>query len=128
MRLVGGISVIALIASAVLAQDSGITRTLLQKFDVPEDVVQEGVFGLAELESGMSIGRHFHYGIEAGYVLAGQLELSIDGEGIKVLEAGESYQIAAGKIHDAKNIGSSPARVNAVWVVEKGKPLSQPVD
>jgi mannose-6-phosphate isomerase-like protein (cupin superfamily) len=34
--------------------------------------------------------------------------------------------IPAGKVHDAKNTGSGPAKVLATYVVEKGKPVSTP--
>lgn len=61
-------------------------------------------------------------------VLSGQLRLEIDGEDVRLFEAGDSYQIPSGKIHDATSAGRDPARVNAVWVVEKGKPLSIAVD
>jgi len=29
-------------------------------------------------------------------------------------------------VHDGKNIGSSPAKVLATYIVEKGKPLASP--
>jgi quercetin dioxygenase-like cupin family protein len=127
-RVFAVIALTSFMGGAVTADSQPITRTLLEKFDVSGHLAQECVFGLAELEPGASIGRHFHHGVEAGYVLAGQLELEIEGEGTRLLKAGGTYQIAAGKIHDARNTGSSTARVNAVWVIEKNKPLSQPAD
>ena len=37
--------------------------------------------------------------------------------------------VAAGKHyhHDARNTGTTPAKVLAIWLVEKGKPLAVPV-
>lgn len=41
------------------------------------------------------------------------------------MKAGDTYAIEAGKIHDAKAIGDRPAKVLAVYIVEKGKPLAE---
>lgn len=109
----------------VFAQDPDIKRMVLQRTDVP-DTIYECVLGLAELAPGISIGRHTHQGVEVGYVAAGMLELTVEGQKTFTLRAGDSYTIQAGKIHDAKNTGSSIAKAMATWVVEKGKPLSQP--
>ena len=34
--------------------------------------------------------------------------------------------VAAGKVHDARNTGSTPVKVLATYIVEKGKPLATP--
>ena len=109
----------------VFAQDPDIKRMVLQRTDVP-NTIYECVFGLAELAPGTSIGRHTHNGVEVGYVAAGILELKVEGQETYILRAGDSYTIPAGTIHDAKNTGNSIAKAMATWVVEKGKPLSQP--
>ena len=49
----------------------------------------------------------------------------IDDQPDKPLRAGDSYQIPAGAIHDAKS-GPKGAKVIATYVVEKGKPLASP--
>lgn len=45
-------------ASTVLAADSGVTRKLFDRMDVPAGY--EAVVGSAELPAGASIGRHSH--------------------------------------------------------------------
>jgi quercetin dioxygenase-like cupin family protein len=44
-----------------------------------------------------------------------------------LLQAGDSYQIPPGAIHDARS-GEKGAKVFAVYVVEKGKPLASPAN
>jgi quercetin dioxygenase-like cupin family protein len=106
------------------AAPSGIKRTLLQKLDVPSTSM-ETVIGIAEIAPNSMIGRHKHDGIEAGYILEGEISLMIAGQPEKTLKAGDSYQIATGTPHDGKS-GANGAKVIATYVVEKGKPLATP--
>ena len=55
-----------------------IKRTPLQKFEVP-GTNYETVIGMAEVAPGASIGRHTHFGVEAGYVAEGELVLLVEG-------------------------------------------------
>jgi quercetin dioxygenase-like cupin family protein len=116
-------------AGTAIAQQSGVKRTALQKVEFPDGYVTVG--GLAELPPGGSIGRHTHPGIETGYLLEGEAGMSIDGQADKHLKAGDSYAIPAGVVHDAKVHGDKVhgdkgAKVMAVWVVDKTKPLATP--
>ena len=113
-----------LAAGATAAQAPGIKRTLLQRIDIGNNM--EVILGIAEIPPGGAVGRHTHFGVETGYALAGQSSLEVEGEAPKLLNAGDSYVIAAGKVHDAKVVGDAPAKVLAVYVVEKGKPLATP--
>ena len=117
-------ALVACVVSFAQAQQPGIKRTLLQKNDLGDN--REVILGLAEIAPGGAAGRHSHAGVETGYVLEGSASVEIDGEAPKVLKAGDSYFIPAGKIHDAKTVGDKPARVLATYVVEKGKPLATP--
>ncbi|ABD08390.1 Cupin region [Rhodopseudomonas palustris HaA2] len=112
------------LAGAAFAQQSGIKRTPLQKVEFPDGFVT--ISGLAELPAGGSIGRHTHPGIETGYLLEGEAVMSIDGQADKHLKAGDSYAIPAGVVHDARVHGDKGAKVLAVWVVDKTKPLATP--
>lgn len=114
----------AAVCTAPVAQAPGIQRTLLQRIDLGDG--RELVMGLARIAPGASTGRHTHAGIETGYALEGDSVLEIDGEAPRRLAPGESYVIPAGKVHDAKAVGGGPAKVLAVYVVEKGKPLATP--
>jgi quercetin dioxygenase-like cupin family protein len=101
-----------------------IKRTPLQKFAVPE-TNYETVIGIAEIVPNAMIGRHTHPGMESGYMLAGEMELLIEGQPPKQLKAGDSYQIPAGAIHDGRS-GAAGAKVIATYVVRKGEPLASP--
>ncbi len=103
---------------------TGIKRTLLQTVDVP-GTTYNAITGIAELVPSTAIGRHTHFGPETGYVMEGEMVLLVDGQPPKVLKAGESYQVPSGAVHDAKS-GEKGAKVLAVYVVEKGKPLATP--
>jgi quercetin dioxygenase-like cupin family protein len=116
--------VVALTTTGVaFAQQSGIKRTPLQKIDFPEGY--NTVTAIAEVPAGGAAGRHTHPGAETGYVLEGELELVIDGQEPKKIKAGESYQIPAGAVHDAK-AGDKSFKVLGVYVVKAGEPLAKP--
>lgn len=119
------------IAGVVLAQTpamsagtGNIKRTPLQTVDVP-GTSYNAVTGIAEIAPGVSIGRHTHPGPETGYVMEGEMTLLVDGQAPKLVKAGESYQIPPSAVHDAKS-GDKGAKVLAVYVIEKGKPLASP--
>ena len=101
-----------------------IKRILLQRFDVPNSNF-ETVTGIAELAPSVNIGRHTHPGLESGYVMDGEFTLLVEGKPPLALKAGDSYQIPISTIHDARS-GDKGAKVLAVYVVEKGKPLTSP--
>ncbi len=115
---------LAVFAGLALAQAPAIKRTILQRADVAE-TGREVVLGMAEISAGGSTGRHTHFGVETGYVLEGTSMIEIEGEAPKMLKAGDSYMIPAGKVHDAKAHGGT-VKVLATYVVEKGKPLATP--
>lgn len=110
------------VALAFTAQAQGIKRSVLQKTDVPGSNY-ESVLGLAEVSAGLAIGLHTHPGTEQGTLLEGELILSVDGQPDKTLKPGDSWLIPANTAHDAK-AGSAGAKVIAVYVVEKGKPMA----
>lgn len=93
--------------------------------DVAHSVHLE-VVGVAELPPGASAGRHRHYGIEVGYVLEGSVILEREGKPAESLTAGQAFKNEAG-LHNARNTGKTAARLLAVYIVEKGKPLTEPV-
>ncbi len=115
---------LVLVTLAASAQE-GIKRTPLQKTDFPDGYTT--VTGLAEIQPGVAAGRHVHPGIETGYVLEGETVLSVDGQPDRTLRAGDSFTIPAGVPHDARVVGNKPAKVLAIYVVERGKPLAMPV-
>lgn len=103
----------------------GVQRTLLTKADVSVPG-READAMRAEIAPGASTGRHTHPGDEIDYVLQGQIEITFDGQPPHQLKAGDALVIPMGTVHNAVNVGSAPAMISAVFVVEKGKPLVVP--
>jgi quercetin dioxygenase-like cupin family protein len=118
------VAVAALAAASVYAQQ-GFSRRMLQDHSLSVSD-RHAVQVVAEFVPGGAAGRHTHPGEELGYILEGTLELQVEGQPPRTLQAGESFFIPAGTVHDGKNIGKGPAKVLATYVVEKGKPVASP--
>jgi quercetin dioxygenase-like cupin family protein len=118
--------VAALIMSVVMlpasAQQSGITRSLLQTVDFPPGF--NTVSAIAAIAPSVCAGSHSHPGAESSYILEGAFVLKVDGEPDRVVKAGDSFQIPPGAVHDACNMTNGPSKILAVYIVEKGKPLA----
>jgi quercetin dioxygenase-like cupin family protein len=127
-KLLGMFIVLALCSPAFAQQAAApatIKRTILQRVDVPGSPNYEAVTGIAEIMPNVSIGRHTHPGAETGYLIEGAMTLIVEGKAPLSLKAGDSYQIPVNAIHDAKSTDGG-AKVLAVYIVEKGKPLASP--
>lgn len=105
---------------------SGIKRTAVYKGPVAA-ADHEAVVAKVELPAGAHAGRHTHPGDEISYVVEGETELLIDGQPPLRLQAGQAFSVPAGKVHNARNVGTGPVHLIGVYVVEKGKPLATPV-
>ena len=73
--------------------------------------------------SGAELPRHFHHGIETGYVLEGTL-VQYPGKPPVMLETGTSILNLRDVPHGGfKVVGAGPLKLFTVHVVDKGKPL-----
>ena len=72
-------------------------------------------------------GRHSHNGTLIGHVVEGELTLELEGEATKIVKAGESVLIPPRQVHEGFNKGTVPVKALVTFVVEKGKPLTTPV-
>jgi len=107
---------------AALAQQQGVKRTELQRYDLSipgREVIQVRV----DLDPGVTFPQHSHPGEEVIYVVEGVWEYQVEGKGAMRLKAGEVLFIPAGVKHGAKNVGSGKGSELATYIVEKGKPL-----
>jgi quercetin dioxygenase-like cupin family protein len=127
VALVAGVVAGAGLERALLAQQAGITRTVLQRVDDPGAKTHEAVMAAVDLQPAATSGRHLHHGIEIGYVLDGTIVLEHQGRPPVTKKAGEYFQIDAAAPHEAKNSGKTPVKILAIYVVEKGKPIAEPV-
>jgi quercetin dioxygenase-like cupin family protein len=114
------------IAAGVIAQQPPFKRTVLQTADLSLPG-REAVTAVAEIQPAAAVGRHTHPGEEIGYVLEGTVLVEQEGKAPATLNAGQTFVIAAGAIHNATNKGAGAARILATYIVEKGKPLATPV-
>ena len=111
---------------AVTQGATNVKRTVLQKVDVPGSN-SEAVTVLAEIVPSLLIGKHMHFGVEVGYVVAGDIVLLIDGKPEQALKVGDSYVVPANATHDAKS-GPGGTKLLITYIVEKGKALATPVN
>lgn len=130
MTMVQKLSVIVLglglaASCLLLAQNTGIQRTVVKKADVSVPG-REAVVARVEIAPGAAAGRHTHAGEEISYIMEGEGEILIDGQPPLKVKAGDGFVVPAGAKHDARNTGAAPLRLVAVYVVEKGKPLATP--
>jgi quercetin dioxygenase-like cupin family protein len=105
-------------------QPSPVKRTILQRTDVPGTNL-EMIYATVEIAPGFKAGRHNHPGVTIGHVVEGDFWLHVDGEPERVLRAGESVTLPDRAIHN-EGAADKPVKLNAVYVVEKGKPLVSP--
>lgn len=101
-----------------------ITRTIMERFDVPNSGY-ETVVMLVEMAPQVNSGLHTHPGFDAAYLLEGSLTVLEQGRPDKPIHPGESWRVPPGAVHEVK-VGDETAKVLAIYVVERGKPLATP--
>jgi quercetin dioxygenase-like cupin family protein len=115
-----------LVVQLALAQQPGVHRTELQRHDMSIPG-WEAVEVRINIDPGMTVPNHRHPGEEVVYVLYGTLEYSLEGSAPVTLKAGGALFIPEGVVHNVKNIGRDNASEVSTYIVEKGKPLAEPV-
>jgi quercetin dioxygenase-like cupin family protein len=105
-------------------QPSPVKRTILQKSDVPGTNL-EMIYATVEIAAGFKAGRHLHPGTVMAQVVEGEFWIQLDGQPEKVLKAGESLTLPERAIHN-EGATDKAVKLNAVYVLEKGKPLASP--
>jgi len=126
--IVAGIAFISIGATFALhAQDKPqVKRNIVLKeaMSIPD---REAVMALVQLPPGASEGRHTHPADVYVFVLEGEITQEIEGKPTVTLKAGDVFHVSPGQVHQATNNGSVTAKLAAVFVAEKGKPLTTPV-
>ncbi len=82
----------------------------------------EGVTTVVEIAPGAVSARHSHPGEDFGYLIEGTIVLMVDGKPPQTVHAGEVFFTERGHIHNARNIGTTPARAVDTYVIDRGKP------
>ena len=100
----------------------GLKRVDLQRHDL-SIAGHEAIQTRVEFAPGAIAPWHSHPGEELIYVPEGKLEFQLEGEKAVTLGVGDVFFVPAGKLHMARNVGSSQSVELATYIVEKGKPL-----
>jgi quercetin dioxygenase-like cupin family protein len=101
-------------------------RTLLQHSDLPTAPPQTATLGTVRLKAGDPPAWHSHAGIELGYVLTGQMQLSVAGAPDVTVGPGQSFLVPRGTPHSSRAIGTQDVTVTSTWVTDTGAPLATP--
>lgn len=122
--------VAAAVALTAVAQEAAkqqtVERSILERHDLSGVAGKEVVLGTATLPPGAVIGFHTHSGDEAGYVVKGSLIWKVRGKPDKTLKAGDSFFNPRGSVHSVVG-GEAGGTAFSTWIVDKGKPLAEPV-
>ena len=108
-------------------QPPAIKRTVVSKTDLAGVPDREGVMVWVDLPVGAAEGKHTHDAEVFAFVLEGTVSLENEGAPRATLKAGDIFHVLPRTVHEAVNVGSTPAKFAVVFVAEKGKPLTTPV-
>jgi quercetin dioxygenase-like cupin family protein len=127
--LAPGLLLLAVAASlSAAAQDPKpqIERNILEHHDQSGVPGKEVVVGTVTLAPGAVVGFHVHPGDEAGYIVKGTVIWKVRGQPDKTLKARDSFFNPRGSVHSIVG-GDSGGIAFSAWIVDKGKPLVEPV-
>lgn len=133
MRMFRLAMVITLCASAVtVAAATGTSdlpeRVELKRADLTGAPDMEVITSISEFKKGESIPRHFHHGIETGYVLQGTM-VQLPGKAATMMEGGTPILNLRNVPHAGFTVvGDTPLKLLTVHVVDKNKPLYEWVE
>ena len=102
---------------------STLKRTELQRKEssIPgREIVQV----LTEIPAGVESGWHMHPGEEVGYILAGTVEMRIEGKPMLNLHKGDGFLMPPNTPHNALDLGPDTGLMLSTYIVESGVPLA----
>jgi quercetin dioxygenase-like cupin family protein len=80
---------------------------------------------LTEIPAGVESGWHQHPGEEVGYILAGTVEMEIQGQPTLTLNAGVGFLMPPRTPHNATDLGPETGQMLSTYIVEIGEPLAE---
>ena len=80
---------------------------------------------LTEIPAGVESGWHQHPGEEVGYILAGTVEMKIEGEPTLTLHTGDPFLMPPRTPHNALDLGPETGMMLSTYIVEVGEPLAE---
>jgi quercetin dioxygenase-like cupin family protein len=124
-RSVATLSVCALIATvwADTTRSDLPQRQELKRADLTMSPDMEVITSISEIKKGETIPRHFHHGVETGYVLQGTM-VQYPGQAPTMIQTGSSIMNLRDVPHAGFTVvGEQPLRLLTVHIVDKNKPL-----
>jgi len=79
---------------------------------------------LTEIPAGVESGWHMHPGEEVGYILAGTVEMQIEGKPTLPLHAGDPFLMPPRTPHNATDLGPDTGMMLSTYIVEVGEPVA----
>jgi quercetin dioxygenase-like cupin family protein len=79
---------------------------------------------LTEIPAGVESGWHQHPGEEVGYILAGTVQMEIQGKPTLILRAGDPFLIPPRTPHNALDLGPDTGQMLSTYIVEVGEPIA----
>jgi quercetin dioxygenase-like cupin family protein len=76
------------------------------------------------IPAGVESGWHIHPGEEVGYIIAGEVEMRVQGRATVVLRPGEGFLIPPRIPHNARDLGPATGRMLSTYIVETGQPIA----
>jgi quercetin dioxygenase-like cupin family protein len=79
---------------------------------------------LTEIPCGTESGWHIHPGEEVGYILAGTVQMMIQGREALTLRGGDGFLIPPRTPHNALDVGPGTGRMLSTYIVDPQQPLA----
>src|SRR3954468_10385275 len=79
---------------------------------------------LTAIPAGVETGWHMHPGEEVGYILAGTVEMQIEGKPTLTLHAGDPFLMPPLTAHNALDLGPETGQMLSTYIVEVDQPLA----
>jgi quercetin dioxygenase-like cupin family protein len=76
------------------------------------------------IPAGVESGWHIHPGEEIGYIVAGEVEMRVQGRATVVLRPGDGFLIPPRTPHNARDLGPETGKMLSTYLVEKGQPIA----
>jgi quercetin dioxygenase-like cupin family protein len=80
---------------------------------------------LTEIPAGVESGWHQHPGEEVGYILAGNVQMEIEGKPTLTLHAGDPFLIPPRTPHNATDLGPGTGQMLSTYILEDGEPVAE---
>jgi quercetin dioxygenase-like cupin family protein len=98
-------------------------RQELKRADLTAAGDMEVITSISEIRKGESLARHYHHGVETGYVLQGTM-VQLAGQAPIMMQTGTTIMNLRDVPHAGFTVvGEQPLRLLTVHVVDKSRPL-----